>query len=1426
MLYVGAGGGGNYTTIQAAVNNATSGDTIIVYPGTYTEVIDVDVANLTIRSLSGNPEDTIVKTLSPSHNFKVIANNVTISGFKIIGEGYYTGVFITGVSGVNITNNKFSGNDCAIQVQSSGGCNLINNTVFGSTSYGFHLSSSSNCILANNTISNTDAEGFYLDNSENCNLTNNTISNTYYEGIYLYYSGSCNLANNKISDTDAEGFYLYNSGNCTLIDNIISNTDEDGFCLYYSENCNLTNNTISNTYYEGIYLYYSGSCNLANNKISDTDEEGFYLYNSGNCTLINNIISNTEDEGFYLDYSESCNLTNNTILNSGYDSIYLYNSNSCNLTDNIVSDSYDDGITLYYSENCNLSGNTISNLYDDGILLYYAGSSILTNNTVSNVDYGIYLEYSENSTLKNSNVSSAYCGVCLYYSENSTLTNSNVSNSYYGIYIEDSDGTVMRNNTVSSGEYGLKLDNVKNCTLEDNIMSGNRYNFGFSVDDYDFFNNTGNIIDTSNLVDGKPIYFLEGDPAPSIGSDAGAIYCINCGDVEIKDVVLQNVTNGISLYNTSADLANNTINNTEIGIGLAYLQDVSISDSKVENSNYGIGLLYTANVTIADNSVRNSIDGVYMYASENCTFTDNYVQNSIREHKYSTVSSNLVKGEENTLISDNSLRTSNLVGDMEESGCGIMFAYCRNFRLGNNVVDQASNFGILLSECQDVVLVKNSVLNIGDVGIYSYNSSDVDILNNTVQNVTGTSLMFSSGLSKSSLTNSNGVGILSEYTQSLRVENNTIDQIDNTGILLDECQDIEFVNNSVQNTGYVGIYLDGSSGVDLLDNEVQNVTYRPLLYDSGLKESTLTSSNLVQRSRPSGVGVLSEYSQDLRFENNIIGQIDCIGILLGGCQDAELVGNSVRDAGYMGIYTAGSSGVELLENTVQNVTGEYELYRSGNLPFVSSPLVGDNPGISGYGIGLDYSEDFKLEGNTVKDSSQVWGIYLYEPVNATLESNYIESCKIGLASYDGYNCSISDCSATNCSSGGILIENFQESMGAEYTVTGCTVDGSDIGLLVTGESILADNILSGNSYGIVLYDANNSLIYGNTMVENSLAGLTLDLDRTEIVSRIGLVGSMESPESGNNTIYNNYFNNVNNTLIYSEANNTWNTSKTSGESIVGGPYLGGNYWANPSGTGFSENCTDADRDGIADSSYEIVNGTFDYLPLTEIPSTTTTKHKSSPNYIPSSGSSTGVTGIDSAQKRVAAGSRATFTFNNPASGIMGLSFTSQQYSGNVIVRIEALDSGSSGNVPGGEVYRLMNILVGNERFESGDNINGASLNFRVSKSWVEENNIDVSSITINRFHDDKWNALATEMAYEDEEYYYFTAETPGFSKYAITGDKLGDVVIAPAEEEETGTVTGEEQTGDVEKSTPGFESNFAVLGILASVFFAKRRILK
>lgn len=85
--------------------------------------------------------------------------------------------------------------------------------------------------------------------------------------------------------------------------------------------------------------------------------------------------------------------------------------------------------------------------------------------------------------------------------------------------------------------------------------------------------------------------------------------------------------------------------------------------------------------------------------------------------------------------------------------------------------------------------------------------------------------------------------------------------------------------------------------------------------------------------------------------------------------------------------------------------------------------------------------------------------------------------------------------------------------------------------------------------------------------------------------------------SGSNTIYNNLFNNGLNYGSIFNGTNIWNITKTEGTNIIGGPYLGGNVWADPYGTGFSQTCVDYNGDGICESPYAIDSSSNDHLPL-------------------------------------------------------------------------------------------------------------------------------------------------------------------------------------------------------------------------------------
>jgi len=81
-------------------------------------------------------------------------------------------------------------------------------------------------------------------------------------------------------------------------------------------------------------------------------------------------------------------------------------------------------------------------------------------------------------------------------------------------------------------------------------------------------------------------------------------------------------------------------------------------------------------------------------------------------------------------------------------------------------------------------------------------------------------------------------------------------------------------------------------------------------------------------------------------------------------------------------------------------------------------------------------------------------------------------------------------------------------------------------------------------------------------------------------------------------------------------------------------------------------------------------------------------------------------------------------------------------------------------------YFIINCSVPNE------NISSIRLVFDVPRSWLEENGIDPSTITLARFSGGIWTRVSTRLIGADERYYRFEATIPGFSVFAILGDKF------------------------------------------------------
>jgi parallel beta-helix repeat protein len=138
--------------------------------------------------------------------------------------------------------------------------------------------------------------------------------------------------------------------------------------------------------------------------------------------------------------------------------------------------------------------------------------------------------------------------------------------------------------------------------------------------------------------------------------------------------------------------------------------------------------------------------------------------------------------------------------------------------------------------------------------------------------------------------------------------------------------------------------------------------------------------------------------------------------------------------------------------------------------------------------------------------------------------------------------------------------------------------GNGIYYVRVSNGAIHDIIAQNNINGIYLASSSNNTIITNTIQQNDIHGIILS-------------------GSSSTLIYDNHLNNTNNVLV-SGGENTWNVSQQPGPNIIGGPFLGGNYYATPAGDGFSQTCTDANGDRFCDQPKTIDSNNVDYLPLT------------------------------------------------------------------------------------------------------------------------------------------------------------------------------------------------------------------------------------
>ena len=237
---------GDYSTIQAAIDDAEPGDTIVVAAGTYHEAVVIDKQ----LTLTGGDDWPVIDGTGLGGSTDIVtitADGVRFEGFDVRNAGG-SGVVVESQN-AEIVGNRLSNNAVAgINLNGASdapvsGTTISANEVTNNPWYGIRLRYADNNVISGNTAS-----------------SNGEVWGDGY-GISLLYANANVISENIVMDNNYFGVQIADSQDNEISKNTIRQCglgfDGAGIYLDSADNTTVTRNTLNGNDY-GVYLYGAG----------------------------------------------------------------------------------------------------------------------------------------------------------------------------------------------------------------------------------------------------------------------------------------------------------------------------------------------------------------------------------------------------------------------------------------------------------------------------------------------------------------------------------------------------------------------------------------------------------------------------------------------------------------------------------------------------------------------------------------------------------------------------------------------------------------------------------------------------------------------------------------------------------------------------------------------------------------------------------------------------------------------------------------------------------------------------------------------------------------------------------------------------------------------------------------------------------------